>query len=305
MPTEVHYGLLDVQYADSESYDMLDGILYGAGKADKNLNTFKSFEDLAKLLDTDLKQNIEGKANKAPCWDGYACTRYDVLAHSQGGVLIRMLCSKKAVWGRGFCSADNHYRGRFHRIVTIGAPQNGSSVAYFGLMMSQHSSSVAKAAEWCPQFFLEKFNPWGEQIRRINSVEVDSRAKFHAIRTRFLCDDLTATEEETLNIVAPKGSDGIVDMESQKVGDTKGSLYPGDTVLHFATLSNTGQTGYPPLAKYAADLFNSKNNFGSFVIPPPASEAWKGYIDEQVSILSTTEGVIKVINFFKKITSPK
>jgi triacylglycerol esterase/lipase EstA (alpha/beta hydrolase family) len=65
--------------------------------------------------------------------DGWAMTRHDVVAHSQGGVLIRMLCSRNpnghvALPFRNF---DNLNRGRFHRVVTIGSPHNGSRLVSY------------------------------------------------------------------------------------------------------------------------------------------------------------------------------
>ena len=90
-----------------------------------------TFQNLAPALESQLQSSM---AALGPDW---AFTRHDVVAHSQGGVLTRLLCSRNGNrWvGAPFRNADNFYRGRFHRVVTIGSPHNGSRILGYMLRL--------------------------------------------------------------------------------------------------------------------------------------------------------------------------
>ncbi len=157
---------------------------YGVFDGDYTANTYGTFAQLAKLLNATLLTDVEGLQGPT-LWEGWACTRYDVVAHSQGGVLTRLLCSKDPVWSDGFRNKANHYRGRFNRIVTIGSPQNGTSILYYLLQM-RNSYSVRLSAllpKCLSELYQSRFDPWGQEIRQINSIEIDPATKFHAVGT--------------------------------------------------------------------------------------------------------------------------
>jgi Leucine-rich repeat (LRR) protein/pimeloyl-ACP methyl ester carboxylesterase len=89
-------------------------------------NTYGALLPLAAVLDSALS------ADEVLLKKDWAFTRYDVIAHSQGGVLARMLCAQNSpTGGQSFASVNNFNRGRFRRIVTIGSPQNGSRLVHY------------------------------------------------------------------------------------------------------------------------------------------------------------------------------
>lgn len=131
-------------------------ISYGVNDGESDVNTFGDLDDLAELLDTVLKQRVEREKDwevndpdqefvdwkenlSGISWKkDWAFSRYDIACHSQGGVLTRMLCSLNPN-GRipAFRSEENFYRGRFHRVVTIGSPHNGSRYLRYLISITQ------------------------------------------------------------------------------------------------------------------------------------------------------------------------
>ena len=80
----------------------------------------------------------------------WAFTRYDVVGHSQGGVLTRMLCQNypSTIQGESapfsthsVVSAQNYYRGRFRRVITLGSPHNGSTLVRYGIDVEHNLSA--------------------------------------------------------------------------------------------------------------------------------------------------------------------
>lgn len=133
----------------------------------------------------------------------WAMTRFDVVAHSQGGLLTRMLCSANpnGKISSPFRNPDNFYRGRFHRVVTIGSPHNGTLLLYYLLSLRQNvgflrglgnnpSSPLAGLVAWAgvfSQIVQAKFNPFGPQIQELNDPSPggnwypDPTAEFHLV----------------------------------------------------------------------------------------------------------------------------
>jgi len=107
--------------------DFVRTIRYGQEPAGAAVNTQEattlSFAVLAN------KALVEFNEMRDSIDDDWALTRYDVVAHSQGGVLSRMLTSRNAnsFVAQPFRNADNFNRGRFHRVVTIGSPDRKST----------------------------------------------------------------------------------------------------------------------------------------------------------------------------------
>src|ERR1035441_6636404 len=76
-------------------------------------NTTFSLGDCAVLLSNELA------VAQSTILQNWAMTRYDIVAHSQGGVLSRMLSSQTVnnKIGAPYRNPDNFMRGRFHRVV--------------------------------------------------------------------------------------------------------------------------------------------------------------------------------------------
>lgn len=186
---------------------------------------------------------------------GWDFTRYDAVGHSQGGVLLRMLCQTYGSSASSpftgdhvpVISAANFYRGRFRRIVTIGSPHNGSTLMYYLARMGTSfvptdllKYNVVDLA--APA--IDKFNPAGSKILRINnsSFPVDTRIPFHCIEATIFGGSPPVSDESQNppiyklfglqhklltghyagltrgQVLIPLGSDGVVDLISQGGG---------------------------------------------------------------------------------------
>lgn len=230
------------RFIDGEE-DFIRTVRYGqlpawAGDTEKE-NTVLPFANLAPMLLqklNDLKQDLE---------NDWALTRYDVVAHSQGGVLARILCSQNSNSHvpLPFRNEENFNRGRFHRVVTIGSPHNGTRIVrYMAALRDRFVSSstnrvslglsgqVAALMIWNGTAQL-KFDPIGEQIKLINRSDAgapwlpDPGAKFHLVQTTvnsgmspapdaYSYSDAALGLNATGHMVLPRGSDGVVDFDS-------------------------------------------------------------------------------------------
>lgn len=203
------------------------------------VNTLWPLADLVPLAEQAFEEAV------APLRDHWAFTRFDAVCHSQGGLLTRMLCSERSSRNlvRPFRNELNHYRGRFHRVVTIGSPHNGTRLLRYLLALndSRFSSfrnnvpfAIGKAGVLL-EVAQDKFDPFGVQIRDLNNPSPDSRwkpdpaAKFHLVRTTINrggppspYDEPPAPSYLLLGLlhplagpaVLPRGSDGVVDFDS-------------------------------------------------------------------------------------------
>jgi len=173
--------------------DFVQPITYDFGK--KSINTTYDLGTLAQYLSNTLSASSGVEDLVKGPFAGWAMTRYDLVGHSQGGVLARMLCTTSKVAPHAqhtpfgtlpFSSSANFYRGRFRRIITIGSPHNGSRLVYY---LSNLKNSDNVWYQSLPSFLgavlQDKFDPFGSQIQAINdpSLQVDPGAKFHLIST--------------------------------------------------------------------------------------------------------------------------
>ncbi|MCX6878188.1 MAG: S8 family serine peptidase [Verrucomicrobia bacterium] len=175
-------------------------------------NTTFNLEALAPMLSDELKRQLE-----QPMRSRWAMTRYDVVGHSQGGVLLRMLCKagEDEMAGKEdpsrFANQDNFFRGRFRRVVTIGSPHGGSRLAHF---LMAYRDAMKKALEdgggstlapllftildWqAPNLLQDKFDPfptifepfpvWERGsigwVNQSGEVPIHEGAKFHFVST--------------------------------------------------------------------------------------------------------------------------
>lgn len=219
--TNINYGVIEGEDEDPLNYP----------------NTKGRLADLTIMLDRVLALQIE--APNTSLHTNWAFTKYDIVAHSQGGVLTRLLCSTRTTpWGTlGFSNPGNFHRGRFSRVITIGSPFNGSTEVYYArkLQEAYRRADPQNANLTIPEIvllFLEdylqpKFDPFEGEIRFVSQIEVDAAAKFHAIRTRiapcfWLAKRLHLCEvyggKLRYESVYPLGTDGVVDLESQSAG---------------------------------------------------------------------------------------
>ncbi len=225
-------------------------IQYGvSGGGDKIVNTTWPLRNLAPLLDSEL---IAVEEDLRRNW---SFTRYDVVAHSQGGVLARMLCSRNGTYAgsKPYANYYNHYRGRFNRVITIGSPHNGSRLAYYGQLIGQRletdlfwnsiclRSVVPGVLAYLIGSNLEvllppKFLPFDitgtgsyPEIVEVNMDPVDHRALLCLVQGSYEESDPSfrlfsgllnlskrVAESGTIgDVVIPHGSDGVVDADSQ------------------------------------------------------------------------------------------
>jgi hypothetical protein len=237
------------------------------------LNTLLPLAELVPLAEGALEGAM------APLRQEWSFTRYDVVCHSQGGLLTRMLCSRNAsgALNRPFRNPLNHNRGRFHRVVTLGSPHNGTRLLRYLLALNDSNFSLLKNnlptlighAGVFLEVAQEKFDPFGIQIRDLNNPSPNSRwapdlgAKFHLLRSTVNAGQppyaanfspsyvgLGLHHPQAGPAVIPRGSDGVVDFDSmgahgpnQAAGANVFTLPPDLFVSHS-----------PPLEVFGADV---------------------------------------------------
>ncbi len=222
--------------------DFVYTIRYGQTPVDaavtQKLNTVLPFVSLVPMVAEEFERM------KTEIKTDWAMTRHDVVAHSQGGILTRLLGSRNGntMMSEPFRNAGNFNRGRFHRVVTIGSPHNGTRIVRymvdlqerFGVQASGTRLGVPTAvaslliSDGTAQL---KFDPAGPQIADINQPqpgapwEPDPGLKIHLVQTTVnsglppSVDSFSAADgglglNVTGSLVLPRGSDGVVDFDS-------------------------------------------------------------------------------------------
>lgn len=222
-------------------------------------NSNSSYLEMVRLLNNELRHQLD---RLRPNW---AFTKHDIVAHGYGGVLARFLCLEKPstiLVPEAFSSQKNFYRGRFHRIITIGAPLNGSKLAYYIENMSSELQN--KLIDYLPKSSMHPFlvsrrirynyNPIGNSYPELNNPKLEfwkihPDASFHliaatinqglspsnesaSISSRILG---LANDDSLGDIVLPFGSDGLVDFRSM-IGS--GVFQSGNNDNRFSRISN-------------------------------------------------------------------
>lgn len=264
---------------------------YSSKKVDTFQNTYLPFEANAFLLHQALKGKMENPFI-APLKDWYYL-RYDVVAHSQGGVLARMLC-RAGSFSSSLSYVNSLYpRGRFHRVITIGAPHNGSVLSYYTSRLAFTDFASIPAALTATGVLQPKFNPFGQEIRDLNAQAVDARAKFHCIRTTIDLNNFVCLEHRAMGIGAerksvllPLGSDAVVDLESQGGGGgTKQTTMLLQIIAHSDNFFGvaSAQTKNSNVGQCVLGLLDGPaSNFGPFYNPTSLSQQRKTEIDRIV-----------------------
>lgn len=283
---------------------------------DTTVNTGGRLDELAKILEEQLsKANLGFDAD-------WAYTRHDVVGHSQGGVLARMLCTGPNSYNFGkepFAGEANMFRGRFRRVITIGSPHNGSLLLYY--MLALKEASPTQWRKYIPyalgSYIQEKFDPFGPQIRQINNrrTEIHPEARFCLIRCTInygfapgdscvpafnilgLCSKVENTTLYRGGILLPRGTDGIVDFDSMGAGiRTLNTGIVSDILGHnithadvapllrpFGVSAGQSETTHQEVALEVVRLLDGpKDRFGAFPLPPRLSDALKVSIDSIV-----------------------
>ena len=282
-------------------------------------NTVASLDSCAQLALRAFQESLSSLHNQ------WAFARFDVVAHSQGGVLTRMLCNITAnkYISQPFRNPDNLNRGRFHRVVTIGSPHNGTRLLRYLLDLNQNGefadysslplivgslgvqSAVAQA----------KFDPWGPQIAEINDPSPtnawlpDPGASFHLVRTVIdngaspgLFDGTPSYLVLGLNTqiggvaVIPRGSDGVVDFDSMAanvppapVGNNVFSVSSDNDISHSGPMpifgSSSFQTESPVVAQHVIGALDQSLSL-------PAADIVFGSFSVPPLLSSTTKAVL-------------
>jgi hypothetical protein len=250
--------------------DFIIPISYGSVNGNNTVNTTWTLAALVPVLDAALRQQVE-----TPLAAQWAFTRYDVGCHSQGGVLTRMLCQN--VWSdTPVVAAKNFFRGRFRRVITIGSPHNGSVLLRYILQMNSLSHALvsgnALAFEINRILVLgdiaqKKFDPFGDEIKLANNPTnpVDPRIKFQCVRTTIAEGQRPSLAYHTLDyavlglclpqirlsgqspgqLLLPRGSDGVVDFDSQGAGVGTAGTIIANTPAAPADISHADSTYGP------------------------------------------------------------
>jgi hypothetical protein len=252
-------------------------------------NTLLPLVALVPVLDAKLQELL------APLHTEWAFTRHDVVAHSQGGLLARMLATQEPVpfvvyngeeavqsLPFGFRGLHNAFRGRFHRVITIGSPHNGSRLLAYINKLDLNPSVYRYIPEKISNLAIfsgkaqDKFDPFGLQIRALNNPAgpwiPDPAAKFHLVQTTiyggkapdpadtsYIARLLQLNDPEATKVL-PRGYDGIVDFDSMGAygpGQPKPAnvytLPPNNEVSHSGPASLFDQAGVPTVGQTASD----------------------------------------------------
>jgi pimeloyl-ACP methyl ester carboxylesterase len=266
-------------------------------------------------------------------------TRFDVVGHSQGGVLARMLSSKNgnSKISDPFRGTESYDRGRFHRVVTIGAPHNGTRLLhYLAKLIARarvESPSIAAALRPLQPILQSKFDPFGQQFRDINNPDLgapwypDPAAPFHLIRTSI---DLGAspTTGDTIPAykmmglaqagggaaVIPRGSDGVVDYDSEganvppaslgaNVDDVPGAVLAiSHTFLHGLFSANEAQVDSTTVARHVRNALDQNGldpteniQFAGFQLPPTLADSQRQMIDDWAAKAVFARNAAKIV----------
>lgn len=272
---------------------------------------------LAFDLDKVLTSTIEDRSTGL--FKDWAITRYDVVGHSQGGVLLRMLCQNfpTATQGLGAPFAttraiapSNANRGRFRRVVTIGSPHNGSPLLHYASQLSLNKSNlIRKIPRKLGSLLQPKFDPYVGQIPFVNtSGSPDDRVKFNCVRTligqfaeplSYEILGLPSTPPgglfTRLQILLPQGSDGVVDFTSEGAGATFKTDYLGLDISHapsfvFDVPESQSQTNSPEIAIEVKVLLDDTGaKFGSFTLPGPILFPSQSTVDDIAASLTVSD----------------
>lgn len=296
------------------------------------VNTVASLNDCARMALTAFNQKM------APLHSAWAFTRFDVVAHSQGGVLSRMLCNAypNSTLSDPFRNPDNFNRGRFHRVVTIGSPHNGSRLLRYMLDLYENGkyTSYASLPEILAFLGVEsataqaKFDPFGVQFAALNDPspigpwQPDSAASFHMVRTvidnglspgyfdltpAYIALGLNSSEGGAS--VIPRGSDGVVDLDSMGANVPPTPVAPNvftfsanNVISHAAPMSVFGSSSYQTASTIiAAHVIGALDQdaslppdyirFGSFQVPARLSGAQMNAIDIYAATVSAEAAI--------------
>ncbi len=283
--------------------DFIKAIEYGVDVSSSfEVEKIRNIAGTFRCLSTELDERLHDCLSEFQ--QNWAITRVDVVAHSQGGVLARMLSSEEL-----FQSPISYYRGRFHTVTTIGAPHNGSLLAHY---LIENRGAITGTIVRQRGLLQPKFNPFDEQIRNLNkSYKVHPRARFHLIRTLigqnvstpliyFLAGlNSPVTFSKILqDIVIPNGADGIVDFESQGAGMqppmvTTVGLTPIQNICHatplWAFASVATQTTSTDVAGQVVRALTSLDTYyGTFIMPDWVPISVKEEIEDHLPTVAPT-----------------
>ena len=254
---------------------LVQTILYGqqpSGASPETLEcTVLPLQNLAPMLRDQLESSMSQLTNL------WAFTRYDVVAHSQGGILARMLATAGGnLWVTDpFRSWKNFYRGRFHRVITIGSPHNGSRIVdYVSDLCGNGAFSTQNPIPEALSFLLSdggvvqtKFDPFAWQIQALNTPGgdwvPDPDAQFQLVQatidsggspsmgSQSLAEILLGLNQ-TGSQVVPRGYDGVVDFDSMgaytpEAGQSaQFNVFPMSPSLQIAQASVPAPVGFIP-----------------------------------------------------------
>ncbi len=184
-----------------------DFVIVASYGVENDFNTTGSLGELTKTLYGVLLVGMEKEGSRSAVLNQWAWTRYDAVGHSQGGVLLRLLCSQREKIGGGTVYENgfdpwrnhrNHYRGRFHRVVTIGSPHAGSTLAELGIQLQNEGvpiryetaaelAALAAGGPLVGPFWAQEIK---DEVKRLfqSKFRVGSPSQLATINDAFQCD---------------------------------------------------------------------------------------------------------------------
>ena len=316
--------VITVKYGQDEDSGLVNYIDKLTPLGPVYMNSVMTLRQCAAELEWRLRDAVQ------PLHANWAFTRFDMVCHSQGGLLARMLCNAapNSTFLNAFRNDANCNRGRFHRVVTIGSPHNGSRLLRYllALLSAQttfHLPSIQNIpgiqqliadAAIMSKLAQAKFDPFGDQIQDLNGTSgawwTDPNAQFHLVRTLIdngFCPTFPdATPGYVLlglatpaggAAVLPRGSDGIVDLDSMganvppaAVADNVFTVQAANDISHADPMALFGAQAYDVISTVVAqhvvgalDQSPSMNPddiiFDRFPNPPLLPDSQRALID--------------------------
>jgi len=219
-------------------------------------NTYGNLDSLTETLRKALAKQVESRDGTA-LWpaDKWAWTRYDAVGHSQGGVLLRLLCSSStstSCMPYPFRNPENYFRGRFQRLVTVGAPHFGSTLGHLGRFLidanipfndgviEEHLKGAPADKLLQPKFRVDQGVSGKPTPQMLNGLFVpDQSAKIHMLGATIYGGKAPGQDSPGIyralylgssdmwdTSIALDGTDGVVDLRSQLARSHDELLHP-------------------------------------------------------------------------------
>ncbi|MEM9481883.1 MAG: hypothetical protein AAGA58_19710, partial [Verrucomicrobiota bacterium] len=240
--------------------------------------------------------------------NAWALTRLDIVVHGRNALRARQECESPGGSSLTFRSSQNCFRGYWRRIVTVGAPHNGSLLSTYIRSLKtvrelprllSGSSNFSVVANAINGFF--NLEPSESVLKNLRYTH-DPAARFAFVGTTISDTDqlykVLGLRGQRLGRVLPLGSDGLVDLNSMLPGG--GQEVAGD-IAHFdlnGPPSQSTQLESAAVAIQIRDILDDASKFQSFVVPQLPTEQTLAGIRQEALDSAALEAATMTLDIF-------